>query len=273
MPTRSVDQAPNVARMYDYLLNGKDNFAVDREAMDEILKLSPSAKTAALDNRAFLRRAVFHAVVSGITRFIDIGSGLPTAKNTHELVKNSTVVYVDNDPIVVTHGKALLSVEGSSIAIQGDLRQPQRIMNDPELLSFLGRDQPVCIVLAAILHFLGNSDAYTAVAYLKDVIPEGSMLIISHATADDATKEQVETVESVYSRRVTTPIYLRTRTEIQHFFDGLELVEPGIIDIRRWYPGKPLPEPETQMIGYGGVGVKKTETGSTPISPQAAPSR
>lgn len=259
LPTRNVIRTPNVARMYDYLLGGKDNFEADRQAMDEILKLSPSAKTAALDNRAFLKRAVSYAASSGIVRFIDIGSGLPTAQNTHEIVKDSAVVYVDNDPVVVTHARALLSVEGFSIAIQGDLRDPQRIMKDPELRTFLGGDQPVCIVMAAILHFLNDSEAYAAVAYLKSVIPEGSMLIISHATADDATKEQAETVESVYTQRVTTPIYLRTRTEIQHFFDGIELVEPGIIDARRWRPGEALSKYKTQMIGYGGVGMKKAE--------------
>jgi hypothetical protein len=265
LSAENVKRTPNVARMYDYLLGGKDNFEADRQAMDEILKLSPSAKTAAADNRAFLRRAVFYAASSGITRFIDIGSGLPTVKNTHEVVRNSAVVYVDNDPVVVAHARALLSVEGFSIAIQGDLRDPRRIMEDPDLRSFLGRDQPVCIVLAAILHFLGDSDANTAVTYLKGVIPDGSMLVISHATADDATKEQAETVRSVYSQRVTTPIRLRTRAEIQHFFDGFELVEPGITDIRTWHPGKPQPQPETQMIGYGGVGVKRAAPALTSV--------
>lgn len=260
LPARDVTRTPNVARMYDYLLNGKDHFAVDRLAMDEILELSPSAKTAALDNRAFLGRAVSHAAASGIGRFIDIGSGLPTARNTHEIARDSAVVYVDNDPVVITHARALLPVRGFSMVIQGDLRNPQRIMGDPELRSFFGSDdQPVCVVLAAILHFLSDSEAYDAAAYLKDVVPAGSMLVISHATADDATKEQAETVESVYSERATTPIYLRTRAEIERFFDGFELVEPGVTDIRTWNPGEPLAEPETQVIGYGGVGVKRAK--------------
>lgn len=262
-PPRREKRTPSVARMYDYLLGGKENFEADRLAMDEILELSPGAARAAADNRAFLSRAVSHAAASGIGRFIDIGAGLPTAKNTHEIVDNSAVVYVDNDPVVVTHAKALLSVEGFSMAIKGDLRNPQQIMEDPELRSFFGdSDQPVCVVLAAILHFLDDSESYAAVDYLKAMIPDGSMVVISHATADDATKEQAETAESVYSQQATTPIYLRARAEVQRFFDGFELVDPGVTDIRAWYPGKAVTAPGTQVAGYGGVGVKTTNTGN-----------
>lgn len=257
LPASFNARKPSVARMYDYFLGGKDNFEADRRAADEILRLSPSAPNAAFDNRRFLGRAVEYLASSGITQFIDIGSGLPTMDNTHEIAARanplSRVVYVDNDPVAVTHGRAILAEDNLSVAVSGDLREPRRIMQDPELLAFLDMSRPVAVILAAILHFLDDTQAYAAVDYLKDAIPAGSAIVISHATADDATSEQAETVESVYAQQAATPIYLRPLSEVRRFFDGFELAGPGVTDINALQADS---RQETQTIGYGGIGRK-----------------
>jgi O-methyltransferase involved in polyketide biosynthesis len=248
---------PNVARMYDHYLGGKDNFAADREAAKEIMRLSPGAVAAAHDNRRFLGRAVGYVARSGVIQFIDIGAGLPTMENTHEIaVKEnwlSRVVYVDNDPVAVNHAMVLLGAGPQAVAIRGDLREPRQIMENAVLRSFLDTSQPVAIILAAVLHFIDDSRAYAIVDYLKDSVPPGSALVISHATADDATSTETQKVQSVYNR-ADSPIFLRTHDDVTRFFSGFELVEPGVVDINSWQTiGTPK---ESQTVGYGGVAIK-----------------
>lgn len=248
---------PNVARMYDYYLGGKDNFEADRTAAEEIMRLSPGAAKVAHDNRRFLGRAVRYAARSGIIQFVDIGAGLPTMENTHEIATRedwqSRVVYVDNDPVVINHATARLGGAPQSVAINGDLRQPQQIMENPVLRSFLNTSSPVAIILAAVLHFIDNSHAYAIVEYLKHSVPPGSALVISHATADDATSEEIGKVQSVYSQS-SAPIFLRTHADITRFFEGFELIEPGVVDINAWQTAGT--RNESQTIGYGGIAIK-----------------
>jgi hypothetical protein len=256
---------PNVARMYDYYLGGKDNFAADRDAADKILRLSLQARLAAQQNREWLKRAVQYAARSGISQFIDIGAGLPTMENTHEIAAKENwlarVVYVDNDPVVVNHGTALLAPDEQAVVVGGDLRDPRQIMGNTVLRSFIDTSKPTAVILAAVLHFIADDLAYEITGYLRDTLAGGSALIISHATADDATPEEIDTVTSVYNR-TTTPIRLRSRDAIERFFSGFDLAEPGVVDINAWRPaGTPS---NGQTIGYGGVAVKRTRTPSAP---------
>jgi O-methyltransferase involved in polyketide biosynthesis len=262
---------PNVARMYDYFLGGKDNFAADRESGARILGLSPGARSAAQDNRRFLERAVRCISDCGIRQFVDIGAGIPTMENTHDIAARanwlSRVVYVDNDPVAVTHGRALLGGGPHAMVIPGDLREPKEILENSMLGSFIDMTRPVAIVLAAILHFLDDSQAYAAVDYLKGAVPPGSALVISHATADDAAPGQAETVRSVYEQ-ATFPIFLRTHAEVTRFFDRFNLVGPGVTDINTWRADSPR-NGESQTIGYGGVARKRPLSRPSPPAPGA----
>ena len=248
---------PNVARIYDAFLNGKTNFQADRTAADAIMRLSPVAATAARDNRQFLKRAVTYTARRGIRQFIDIGSGLPTMDNTHEIARRedwtARVVYVDNDPVAVLHGTAILGAAPQAVVITGDLREPQKVIENPALQATLDLSQPAVIILAAVLHFLSDTEARAAVDYLKGSVAPGSALVISHATADDAAPEETSKVQGVYEA-AQSPIYLRTREEVTRFFDGFTLVPPGVVDVNHWHtePGAG----RTQVIGYGGVAVK-----------------
>jgi hypothetical protein len=247
----------NVARMYDHYLGGKDNFEVDRASAGEIMRLSPRAAVAAHDNRRFLGRAVAFVARSGVIQFIDIGAGLPTMENTHEIAAKenqlSRVVYIDNDPVAVNHATVLLASASRSLAILGDLREARQIIENETLRDFLDMSQPVAIILAAILHFIDDPHACAIVDYLKQAVPPGSALVISHATADEASGTEIEKVQSVYEQS-SAPIFLRTHAGVARFFDGFELVEPGVVDINAWQTiGTPE---ESQTIGYGGVAIK-----------------
>jgi O-methyltransferase involved in polyketide biosynthesis len=248
---------PSVSRMYDYALGGKDNFAADRAAFEEIIRQSPDATQRAADNRRFLQRAVRYAADHGVAQFIDIGCGLPTAENTHQIAraadKAARVVYVDNDPLTMVHARALLATDPQTIAVEGDLREPAAILGNPAVKPFLNLDRPIAVVLVAVAHFLEDPLAHEVVDYLKSVMAPGSYLVISHATADDATGDEVATVQATY-RRARSPIFLRTLSEVERFFDGMELAEPGVTAVTRWQnPGYR----DTRTIGYGGVARKQ----------------
>ncbi|MEV0587609.1 SAM-dependent methyltransferase [Nonomuraea sp. NPDC050310] len=239
---------PNVARMYDYYLGGKDNFASDRAAADQILRLFPNTRDSALENRSFLRRAVRHLVDSGVRQIVDLGSGLPTQGNTHETAPEARVVYVDYDAIVCAHARALLA--GSQVSVvQADVRQPE------DLLAKLGEhvdfSEPVGFVMLCLLHFIPDEPAYALTDRLREVSVPGSALVVSHAidAAPDLTAEAME----IY-RRSTAGLNLRTESQIGRFFEGYHLVEPGLVHPKDW---RPEGEPEkTPPIGYAGVGFK-----------------
>jgi S-adenosyl methyltransferase len=260
--------APNPARVYDYLLGGKDNYPADREVADQLVAIAPVTLEVVRDNRAFLRRAVGYLTrEAGIRQFIDLGSGLPTHGNVHEIAQSiapdARVVYVDNDPMVVTHSRALLAGD-NTIAIQADLRDPDAILSDPEVRKLIDFDRPIALLLLAILHFIpDDQDPAGIVARFRDALPPGSYLAISHATKDiptrpDMTPAQMADMGTKVERlyQVTTAsIVTRTGAQIARFFDGLDLVDPGLVEIQRWRPD----DQSSLLPGgfYGGVGHKR----------------
>jgi SAM-dependent methyltransferase len=249
------------ARMYNYYLSGKDNYQVDRDAAEEVLAVLPEARDMARANRAFLGRTVRYLAHQGIRQFLDIGTGIPGPDNTndvaHSVLPDARVVYVDNDPIVLTHAAALLARHDPkhTTVIQADLRDPESILEHPNALAVLDFDQPVAILLVAVLHFIKQSeDPARLVRRLKQVLAPGSFLVVSHGTAD-FEPERANTAVQGY-RGASAPFVLRSREEVAGFFDGLDLVEPGLVQIPWWRPdGEVAPEAEQIWI-YGGIGRK-----------------
>ena len=248
------------ARVYDYWLGGKDNFAADREAAERVLAVAPGLRFRVRANRAFLGRTVrFLAADAGIRQFLDIGTGIPAADNTHEVAQraapDSRVVYADNDPIVLLHAQALLrsSPEGVTDYVQADLRDPELIVRlAAKTLDF---GQPAAVMLLGILHLIQDSeDPWGIVARLMAAVPAGSYLVISHP-AIDIRPGQAE-AQRVYNERVSTPQTLRTRDEVARFFDGLELIEPGLVQIHQWRPAPDEFTPDGVVSAHGGVGRK-----------------
>ncbi|MFG1916928.1 SAM-dependent methyltransferase [Micromonospora sp. NPDC048898] len=243
-PSDRIDTSvAHPARRYNYWLGGKDNFQADRESGDAVAEAFPTIRTAAQENRRFLRRAVdYLAREAGVRQFLDIGTGIPTADNTHEVAQaiapETRVVYVDNDPIVLAHARALLtsSTAGATAYIDADLRDPRRIIADPELRRTIDLSQPVALMLVAVLHFVPDEDdPYELVRQLLDALPAGSFLVASHATHDYLPPEIAE--EARVGARNGGPhgmISLRTRDEFTRFFAGLDLVEPGVTSVAEW---------------------------------------
>ncbi|AGL19745.1 SAM-dependent methyltransferase [Actinoplanes sp. N902-109] len=247
---------PHVARMYDYYLGGKDNFAVDREAVVAVEAAMPEVRRLALENRAFLRRAVTYMAGCGIDQFIDIGAGLPTVGNTHEVaqaaVPGARVVYVDNDPIVLAHGRALLATTADTQVVTADLRAPAEVVEHPDVRGLIDFSRPVGVLLIAMTHFLREDEREPVMGVLRDALAPGSMLALTHVTVDKHAPEAVEGVEAVY-RRTPTPIYFRRHAGIARFFDGFDLVEPGLVTVDEWRPDGTDNLAPTRWL-YGGVG-------------------
>ncbi|KWW97640.1 hypothetical protein TH66_18995 [Carbonactinospora thermoautotrophica] len=253
---------PSVARMYDYYLGGKDNFAVDREAAERVIALVPEIRTLVLENRAFLRRAVRFMVNQGIRQIIDIGSGLPTVDNTHEvaqrIVPDTRVVYVDIDPIVLAHGRAILANNEHTTVITADMRRPAEVLGHSETTRLIDFSQPVGVLLIAMLHFVSDEEGAQIMGYLRDALPSGSYLAATHITRDGKPAEVVQRILDIYAA-TSTPGYFRTHAEVARFFEGFELVEPGLVTLDAWRPdpSDPAPaDPEAASWGYGGVGRK-----------------
>ena len=245
----------NVARIYDYALGGKDNFEVDRVAADALLDVVPGLRATARENRQFLQRAVRFAASQGVAQFIDIGSGLPTVQNTHEVAQgvnpDAKVAYIDYDEVVLAHARALLAENENVIAEAGDLRKLAQIVTRLSELGFIDFGKPVAVLLVAITHFLGE-DCYDIVGQVKERLPSGSYLILSHATADNASPEEAGQIHATY-RASTASATLRTHDEVTKFFDGLELVEPGVTGVGDW--GDNVHDASSTLC-YGGVGRK-----------------
>jgi SAM-dependent methyltransferase len=248
---------PHFARVYDYWLGGKDNFAVDRAAGDQAIRAFPDIAVSARANRAFLARAVrFLVGEAGIRQFLDIGTGLPTGNNTHEVAQyvapESRVVYVDNDPFVLSHARALLASrpEGMTEYIEADLRDPQKILDVAARL--LDLEQPVVVMLMTILqHIDDEDDPAKIVAALMAALPPGSFLALSHP-AKDIDAASMAKVAKRLNRILPESITLRTCSEVTMFFDGLDLMEPGIVQASKW---RPLSESEAAAPATLWVGV------------------
>ena len=249
------------ARVYDYWLGGKDNFAADREAAERVLAVTPGLRYRVRANRAFLARVVrYLAAEAGIRQFLDIGTGIPSANNTHEVAQaaapDSRIVYVDNDPIVLTHAKALLASgpEGATQYIDGDIRDPAAILQ--EAARTLDFTRPTALMLLGILHLVQDSeDPYRLVAELMDALPSGSYLAISHPASDIHAAAQAE-AQKRYNERVSTPQTLRSRAEVTRFFDGLDLVPPGVVYVHDWRPDPGDVPPADGVSANGGVARK-----------------
>ena len=233
---------PHSARMYDYFLGGITNFPADREAAARVIAAFPSALIAARSNRAFMRRSTRYLAQLGIDQFLDIGTGIPTSPNLHEVAQSVTprarIVYTDNDPIVLAHARALLRShpEGATAYMQADVTDPATLLSHAVLRSTLDFDRPIALSLNALLHFVTDEhhNAHGIVKSLKDALPSGSILVISHATPD-FDPEAVARITAVY-QAAGTPLQARTQAEITQFFSGWELLDSGLQPILRWRP-------------------------------------
>ncbi|MFB9906871.1 SAM-dependent methyltransferase [Allokutzneria oryzae] len=254
---------PSSARVYDYYLGGSHNFAVDRRQARQAVALWPELPKIMRANRAFLRRAVRHCVSLGVRQFLDIGSGIPSVGNVHELAQRADpacrVVYVDIDPIAVAHSRALLADADTpgAVAVQADLRKPEQVLDDPEVRGLVDFDEPVAVLMAAVLQFVSpNDDPAGLLAQYADVLAPGSPLVISHGTSD-GRPDRAREHEALY-QRTGTPIWMRTGVEIAGFFSGFRLLDPGLVYLSQWRPESPEEEWEQpeRLSGYAGLGIK-----------------
>jgi len=253
-------RVPHIARVYDYWLGGKDNFAADREAAEQVIAAYPGILRDVRAQRAFLANAVAYlAGVAGIGQFLDIGAGIPTASNTHEVAQGAVpgcrVVYVDNDPLVLAHARALLAGStGSADCVDADLRDTEMVLVEAaRLLDFRA---PVAVLLIGVLHLIGDEDnPHAIVTRLMEAVPAGSWLALSHP-ARDVCPQQVSEAASRFNQLASEQATLRTRDQILRFFDGLELLEPGLVQLHRWRPGLAAPAHGRQAAGYCGLARK-----------------
>ncbi|SEG23707.1 S-adenosyl methyltransferase [Thermomonospora echinospora] len=251
---------PVSARVWNYWLGGKDHYDVDREAGEKVARHVPGIAAAARGDRLFLGRCVrYLAGQEGVRQFLDIGTGLPTADNTHEIAQRvapqARIVYVDNDPLVLAHARALLmsTPEGATSYIDADVRDPGKILREAAATLNLG--EPVALMMLAILHLIADDDQVRRILReFVDALPSGSYLAISHACTDvEATRVAVRTWNDSDTPH---PVKPRSRAEITRFFDGLELVEPGVVSCSRWrYEPNPWGEPE-EIMTFGGLARK-----------------
>jgi O-methyltransferase involved in polyketide biosynthesis len=240
---------PNVARIYDYLLGGKDNFAADREAAGQLVAAIPDVAAIARDNRSFLGRVVRYLTgQAGVRQLLDLGSGLPTQANVHELAQGVApdvrVVYVDNDPVVASHGRALLSARDRVAMVLADLRDPASVWQHPDVAGLLDRTQPVGVLCTSTLHFVADADEpHQIIAQYRDRMAPGSYLAITHGTMEADPAGERDKAAGVY-RQASSQLHVRPLADVRRFFDGFELVEPGLVWITEWRP-----EPGTRPTG------------------------
>ena len=251
------------ARVYNYWLGGKDNFAADRRVGDSVMAAIPSAPLLARENRAFLGRAVHYlAAEAGIRQFLDIGTGIPSAGNTHEVAQaaapDARVIYIDNDPIVLAHARALMTSDpaGATEFILGDFRETGKILADPAVDRTLDFDQPVALMLIALLHFFTDDENPQAiVSSLLDALPSGSYLAITNLTADFMDPDQAARATQAGQQGGITYVP-RTQAEVAAFFSGLDLVDPGVVAMQAWRPEGGSPAAPQGPTSYAAVGRK-----------------
>ena len=249
---------PSIARIYDYLLYGKDNFAVDRAAADKLMESRLDPRRLSLANRAFLRRAVDFLAHQGIAQYLDLGSGLPTSPSVHEVARDTIpaarVVYVDHDPIVVAHNDALLATGDGVTTIRGDIRDPNSVLAHRALTECLDFSQPVAVLLLSVLHFISQEeDASAIIAKFRERLAPGSYLAISVGTSDGADPDMLAEATQTYAG-ARMPFMLRSRAQILDLFDGFNLVEPGLVSLPEWRPAfntdrTPLKGPTVAAVG------------------------
>ncbi|MEJ3745266.1 SAM-dependent methyltransferase [Actinomycetes bacterium KLBMP 9797] len=256
----SIDiERPSGARMYDYYLGGSHNFAVDRAAAQAMIAALPEIPLMAQANRAFLRRAVRYLVDAGIRQFLDLGSGIPTVGNVHEIAQgmapDARVVYVDIDPVAVAHSRHLLGRNDRAVAIQEDIRHPERILDYPDVRKLIDFDEPVAVLVVSVLHYIAEGDrpADILAALRRHLVP-GSYLVLSHACVEGGTAEELAEVTAIYDR-TDSPLKYRPRSEVAGYFAGYELVPPGLVWVPTWRPDESGgAERVERTVHFGGVG-------------------
>jgi hypothetical protein len=252
---------PSAARVYDFYLGGSHNLEVDRRMAREAISLWPDLPKIMQSNRAFLSRAVRYVAAQGISQFLDIGSGIPTVGNVHEVAQQTNpqarVVHVDNEPVAVSHSRSILGGDKRTAVVQGDLREPDRLLGHPTVAGTIDLHRPVAVLMVAVLHFVSDEDdPFDAVGRLRDRLAPGSFLALSHASAEG--RPEVAGSHRELYRRTATPMTMRGRAEIARFFDGFELIDPGLVWLPLWRPdgvgSADLPPEHT--TGFAGVGRK-----------------
>jgi SAM-dependent methyltransferase len=256
---------PSSARIYDYFLGGAHNFEVDRRAAEEIAKAHPAIGLAMRANRSYLRRAVNYLGQQGVNQFLDLGSGIPTVGNVHEIAQRANpsarVVYVDIEPIAVTHSNTILAGDDNAVAIRADMRCPDEVLSEPDLKKLLDLSRPVGLILVGVLQYISDADdpAGMIADYVRRIAP-GSYVAMSHPSMDELTSERVEgavKATDVY-QRTDTPFHYRTRAEFETYFACLELIEPGVVHMWDWRPELSADNDELDgnVTGFAGVGRK-----------------
>ncbi|MFL6120844.1 SAM-dependent methyltransferase [Actinophytocola sp.] len=258
VPTSVNIDKPSAARMYDYLLGGSHNFAVDREFLENtILAIQPEIKRFAIMNRAFMRRAMLFMLDQGIRQFLDLGSGIPTVGNVHEIAHrvdpSARVVYVDNEHVAVAHGQLLLEGKSNVVIVQGDITKPGLILSDQETRRVLDFDQPIGLLAITIGHYiLDDQDPEQVFAAYRDALPSGSYLAMTHLTSDFSVVNADELTDAM--KKSQNNVRARTRSEVLSLFGDFELVEPGLVTTSQWRPETPgeIEDPERDGL-YAGV--------------------
>ncbi|GGL02674.1 hypothetical protein Sme01_19710 [Sphaerisporangium melleum] len=260
VPTGVDPSIPSVARIYDYYLGGKDNFAADRAAAEKIIEILPNVRQVARENREFLIRTVTHLSRQGVRQFLDIGAGLPTQRNVHQVAQDlapeSRVVYVDNDPIVMTHARALLAENDRVLAVGADLRDTEALLDQHEIRAHLDFSRPVAILLLGVLHFIpDDGEAAKIVTTLRSALTPGGHLVISHGSVGEIDEGRAQEGRQVFARTAAPGVTSRTPEQVRAFFDGLQLAEPGVVPLHEWRPElEPVLAPEGGAGAVGGVG-------------------
>ena len=255
---------PTVARMWDYFLGGHHNFAIDRQAAEQAIKLYPDLPLVAQVTRRFMRRAVRFMLDQGVNQFLDIGSGIPTVGNVHEIAHRvnpaAGVVYVDIDPVAVAHSQTILRGTANAVAVQADARRPEEIVGHADVRRVLDWTRPIGMLAIAMIHFVpDDAEAHRILRVLRGALPSGSYLALTHATADGVDPALAAQGEQLY-RRTSAPLHFRTRDQIVGLFDGLELVEPGVVYVPLWRPESAddlLLDQPIRSANYAGVGRKR----------------
>lgn len=262
---RGIDtQTPSVARMYDYYLGGKHHYAADREAAARAVAAFPQLPAVLKANRAFLARAVRFMAEAGIGQFLDLGTGLPTQENVHQVAQAvnpaARVAYVDNDPVTLAHARALLATDEHTTVADADLRHPEQVLDHPEVTKLLDFDQPIGLLLVMVMHFVpDDADPAGIIARYRDALAPGSYFVTSLADSDSGDPEAVAAIQNVY-RNATAPLVFRPRAQLETFLAGFELVEPGLVEIPDWRPASAAQaraeRAETSWVGLAAVGHK-----------------
>lgn len=248
---------PNVARMYDYYLGGSTNFAVDRAAAEQVFAVNPDASRVARSNRAFVGRVVRYLTQQGIDQFLDLGSGIPTVGNVHEIaqryIPHARVAYVDIESVAVIHGRKLLADNEFATVSQADIRRPHEVLAEPGVAGLLDFSRPVAVLAMACLQFVSNEDDPAAIlAAYRDACVSGSYLGITHISAVTLSKEQAQRLKEIYRNTATPGHGLRGPDELAALMSGYELVEPGLVLVGNWHPDEPISDEEVARGNFYG---------------------